>query len=267
MPPGKRIARAFTENIGRSETTFLRYFYVSAFFLRSKVFMKKNLLIPEMNLFEKSLWAFSLIGITVLFLIVPEKNPLTFVATLIGVTSLIFTAKGHVSGQFLMIVFCVLYAIVSLGFRYYGEAITYLFMTLPSDIVSTIVWLKNPSTNGKREVKMAHLTPRKTMIATAFTFAATFVFYFVLRALNTTNLEISTISIATSMIASVFTIMRLPYYALGYAANDIVLIAMWILASLENPVYITMVLNFVIFLANDLYGFYSWKKIRRTQDA
>lgn len=228
--------------------------------------MKKNLFIPELSLFEKFLWALSVLGVTFLFFLVPEKNPLTLVATLFGVTSLLFTAKGLVSGQILALVFCVLYAVVSLTFRYYGEAITYMFMTFPSDLVSTIVWLKNPAANGKREVKIEHLNVKKSFIALFVTSIVTFIFYFVLKALGTANLGISTVSIATSMISSIFTVMRLPYYALGYAANDVVLIVMWILASVENPVYVPMVLNFVIFLINDLYGFVSWKKIRRSQE-
>lgn len=228
--------------------------------------MRKNIFIPSLTKFEKILWASSAFGVIVLFLLLPEKNFLTLISTLIGVTSLIFTAKGHISGQILMCFFCILYAIVSLSFKYYGEAITYLFMTLPSDIISTVIWLKNPSTNNKTEVKISHLTPKKTFITFFITIITSFVFYFILRALNTTNLEISTISIATSMMASIFTIMRLPYYALGYSANDVVLIVMWILASIKNPVYVPMILNFVIFLANDLYGFFNWKKMRREQE-
>lgn len=228
--------------------------------------MKLNDFIPSLTKFEKILWASSVLGVTVLFFLLPEKNFLTLISTLLGVTALIFTAKGHVLGQILMCIFCILYALVSLSFKYYGEAITYLFMTLPSDIISTAVWLKNSSTNGKIEVKISHLTPKKTFITIFITSIISFIFYFILKALNTTNLEISTISIATSMIASIFTIMRLPYYALGYSANDIVLIIMWILASVKNPIYIPMVLNFSIFLANDLYGFFNWKKMRHEQE-
>lgn len=53
---------------------------------------------------------------------------------------------------------------------------------------------------------------------------------------------------------------------MGYAANDIVLIILWTLASLENPVYIPVVVNFSIFFLNDMYGFVSWKK-RELQQA
>ena len=113
---------------------------------------------------------------------------------------------------------------------------------------------------------MAHLTPKKSAVAISVSAAATVIFYFILKMLNTANLEISTVSVATSMAASVLTIMRVPYYALAYTANDIVLIIMWIMVSIENPVYVPMIFNFVIFLVNDLYGFFSWKKLRRIQE-
>lgn len=229
--------------------------------------MKKNFLVPELNTFEKLLWAFSCVILIFLFILVPKKNPITLISTLIGVTSLMYTAKGHVGGKFLTLIFCILYAIVSLSFKYYGEAITYLGMTFPSEFISIIVWLKNPSEKGKTEVKMEHLTPKKSIIAAFLAMIVTLVFYFVLKALNTTNLVISTVSITTSMIAATFSIMRVPYYAVGYATNDIVLIIMWILASIKNPVYMPMIFNFVIFLVNDIYGFYSWKKMRRIQEA
>ncbi len=50
--------------------------------------------------------------------------------------------------------------------------------------------------------------------------------------------------------------LRTSYYALGYASNDIVLIVLWVLASMKNPVSIPVVVNFVIF-SNDMYGFIS----------
>lgn len=228
--------------------------------------MKKNLIVPELSVAEKILWAASAVCVTVLFCLVPQKNPLTLIATLVGITSLLFTAKGHVSGQFIQLVFCILYALVSLGFKYYGEAITYMGMTFPSDLFAAIVWLKNPSKKGKTEVRMSHLTPKKSAVAILASTAASFIFYFILKKLNTANLEISTVSVFTSMMASVLTIMRVPYYALAYAANDIVLIIMWIMASLENPVYVPMIFNFAVFLVNDLYGFFSWKKLRRLQE-
>lgn len=224
------------------------------------------LFIPKLSLFDKILWAVSTALLSVLYFFMPEKNPVSLAASVIGVSSLIFTAKGHVSGPLLSVVFALLYSAVSFKMRYYGEMITYLFMTAPSSFLSAVAWFKNPSAQGKSEVRIAHLTPKKFFAAAGISSLATVVFYFILRALNTANLEISTFSITTSMLSSVLIMMRVPYYALSYAVNDIVLIAMWILASIQDKSNFPMVLNFVIFLANDINGFFSWKKIRNRQE-
>ena len=60
--------------------------------------------------------------------------------------------------------------------------------------------------------------------------------------------------------------LRSSYYALGYASNDVVLIVLWVLASIKNPVYIPVAVNFTVFLFNDLYGFVSWKKRESSQN-
>ena len=90
--------------------------------------------------------------------------------------------------------------------------------------------------------------------------AVTVVFYYILMILDTPNIVFSTISIVTSFLAAALTMLRSSYYAVGYAANDVVLIVLWVLASFENPAYIPVVVNFVIFFVNDMYGFVSWKK-------
>ena len=99
----------------------------------------------------------------------------------------------------------------------------------------------------------------------ALSIAVTVVFYFILGALDTANLFFSTISVTTSFLACYLTYMRNPFYALAYAANDIVLIVLWILASIEDISYLPMIFCFVMFFANDIYGFYNWKRMERRQ--
>ena len=84
-------------------------------------------------------------------------------------------------------------------------------------------------------------------------------------ALGTANLLTSTLSVTTSFLAVYLTYLRSPYYAIGYSANDIVLIVLWILATIDNPAYLPMVFCFVMFLANDIYGFINWRRMQRRQ--
>lgn len=75
----------------------------------------------------------------------------------------------------------------------------------------------------------------------------------------------STISVTTSFLAVYLTFRRSPYFALAYAANDIVLIILWILASLYDIRYVSVVVCFIAFFANDIYGFVSWRKMKTRQ--
>ena len=209
---------------------------------------------------EWCLWIGSLGIVLISNALIAEFDVLTLVAALIGVTSLIFAAKGNVWAQILMVIFSILYGIISFRFRYWGEMITYLGMTMPMSVWSTITWLKNPSKENGNEVEIQKLGRKHVIGLLLSGIVVTAVFYYILYRLDTPNIIFSTISIITSFLATSLTMLRSSYYAVGYAANDIVLIVLWMLASMENPVYIPVVVNFAIFFLNDMYGFISWKK-------
>lgn len=214
---------------------------------------------------EWALWVCSLLLVTASNLLSGSVDALTLAAACIGVTSLIFAAKGSVWSQILMIVFSVLYGVISWRFRYWGEMISYLGMTLPMAVWSTITWVKNPSKSG-REVAIRKLAGKHIAGVAVFGALVTAVFYFILRAFDTPNIVFSTVSITTSFLAASLTMLRSSYYALCYALNDIVLVVLWVLASVENPAYIPVVVNFAIFFFNDVYGFICWKKREKLSD-
>ncbi len=209
---------------------------------------------------EIALWCVSVFIIVSSFIVFDKNNYLILIASVVGVTSLIFNAKGNPLGQFLMVAFSLIYGIISYSFSYYGEMITYLGMTLPMAVFSLIAWLKNPYNGKKSEVKVNSIGKKEWFFAFALTFAITFAFFFILRYFNTANIFPSTVSVATSFIAVYLTFRRSPYFALAYAANDVVLIILWVLASIESSEYISVVVCFATFLVNDMYGFVNWKK-------
>jgi nicotinamide riboside transporter PnuC len=93
----------------------------------------------------------------------------------------------------------------------------------------------------------------------------TVAFYFILGALGNTNLLVSTFSVTTSFIASVLAFLRNPFYAVAYAANDIVLIILWVMASIYDTKYISVVVCFVAFWVNDIYGYINWQRMKQRQ--
>ena len=225
--------------------------------------MKK--LFNYFTMFEKLLWLFSIILIIFVFYIYKNDNYLYLIGNIVGVTALLFLAKGNPIGQILCIIFSLFYAYVSLSYHYYGECITYACMTLPVAVISTISWFKHPYKDNNAEVAIVNLKTKDYIIALLLSIGVTFIFYFVLKALNTNNLILSTVSIFTSFLAAYITARRSRFYALFYALNDVVLIILWVLASLENKVYISMIICFIAFLANDLYAFINWTKMEKEQ--
>ena len=217
--------------------------------------------------FEIILWSFSILSIIISFFVFDRSNYLTLCASLIGVTSLIFCAKGNPVGQVLMIIFSIIYGIISYLFSYYGEMITYLGMTLPMCVFALVSWLKNPYKDNKSEVAVAILKKKDIPLIIISALAVSIAFYFILKNFNTANLLPSTFSVTTSFIAAFLTYKRSPFFALAYATNDIVLIVLWILATKEDISYISVIICFVVFLFNDLYSFFNWLRMQKRQQS
>lgn len=214
---------------------------------------------------EIILWCCSVIFIVASFCIFDRNNYMALLASLLGVTSLIFNAKGNPFGQVLMIIFSLLYGAISYTFAYYGEMITYLGMTLPMAVFALVSWLRNPYKGNKAEVEVNRISRNESIFMWGLSIAVTVAFYFILDYFNTANMVPSTLSITTSFVAAYLTFRRSPYFALAYATNDVVLIVLWVLASIEDVKYISVVVCFVAFLVNDLYGFLNWQKMEKRQ--
>ena len=217
---------------------------------------------------ELGIWLSSVLVILLAFFVFDGEKYLNMLASLIGTTALIFCAKGNPIGQVLIIIFASLYAYISLSFKYYGEMITYLGMSLPMAVVALITWLKNPFKGSRAQVKVNTISKKELIFAFGLSLVVTLVFYFILKALGTANLVISTVSITTSFFAAYLTFRRSEFFALAYALNDIVLIIMWTMATINNIGYISVIICFLVFLVNDTYSYINWRKMKvRQQDA
>lgn len=212
-----------------------------------------------MNLTKKEyvLWIASLLAVVLSNLV--YFDPLQLIAAVIGVTSLILAAKGNPISQILIVIFSIIYGIISYRFRYYGEMITYMGMTMPMAIWATVTWFKNPS-EDKNVVKIRTMTNKLWFIVISATVLVTGIFFFILKFFDTPNLLFSTLSVTTTFLAVSLTMLRSSYYAVFYAMNDVVLIILWTLATMSESRYFAVIVIFVIFLINDVYGFLSWKR-------
>jgi len=210
--------------------------------------------------YEYLIYFIALISNIVVFLLTSSTDYLNLIASLIGVTALAFLAKGNVVGQFLTVIFSTIYAYISYNCAYYGELITYLFMTAPIAVISIISWLKHPFEGNKSDVEINEIKNKENILLGGLSLVVTVVFYFILDALGTDNIYVSTLSVFTSFTASYLMFRRSRFYAIAYALNDVVLITLWVVKTIQNINYITVVICFIMFFVYDMLGFINWTK-------
>lgn len=219
----------------------------------------------KLNKFEWCLWIFSLAAVTAAFFGAGSTDYAAYATSMIGTSALIFTAKGDPFGLFIMLSFCVIYAVVSFFAKFYGEVIIYSCMQIPIVCVSIAGWLKNPAKKGSSEVKIGKLTPIYGAVLAVSAVAVAVAFFFILRAFNTNNLWVSTLSVVTSFVALYLMFFRVPAYALAFMLNDVVLITLWSFECTKSLSYLPLVICFAVFLINDCYGYINWQRRKKLQ--
>ena len=123
----------------------------------------------------------------------------------------------------------------------------------------------NPYKGNKAEVKVNTISKKEMLFVGICTVVITILFYFILDYFKTANIIPSTLSVTTSFIAVYLTFRRSHLFALAYASNDIVLIILWIMASVYDIRYISVVVCFIAFFINDTYEYISWQKMKIRQ--
>jgi len=85
--------------------------------------------------------------------------------------------------------------------------------------------------------------------------------YYLLRYFNTSELLISTFSVIIYVVATYLVVRRSKYGFLLYILSDVILILLWGIPILKgNLLLIPILLEPLILLFNDLYGWISWNK-------
>lgn len=231
--------------------------------------MKKKIIkfLKFLSPLEWTLWLVGLSVITVGFAVGAEKNALSLISALFGVSCVIFNAKGSVWGQIIGVCFAFTYAAFAYVNRYYGETIIYLALMLPIHIASIVSWLKNRNEKAAyAEVKINRLSKREYALIVVGAAAVSVGFYFLLSALKTDNLIVSTISLVASLGAAYLMLRRCEYFSLCFIANDVILLVLWSMKIPElGTAVLPSLLSFGLYLFNDTYSFINWKRIKHRQ--
>ena len=214
--------------------------------------------------FEKVL-LFSSVILVGLVGIIFKAEILTTICSIVGITTALLLAKGKNLGQIFGLLIVALYSVVSFKNKYYGEVIIYLCIMLPMYIIGIISWLKhqNKETNS---VDVNTIKTKEWIIVSIASIIAFIGIYFLLKAFNTSQLFISSLSVIDSLFAIYLGIRRSKFSFYFFVVNDLILIALWGIPVISGSlILLPMVFIPIINLINDMYGIHNWKKLEKIQ--
>lgn len=215
---------------------------------------------PKVKWFELLFLICNMTVIISIFIFSKEKNYLSFICSIFGCFAIWLLAKGFYFAPLFNSIYDSLYIILSFTQCYFGEAIIYLVLTLPIDIISIFSWKRNKSTDSDI-VKFNKIHKKEFSLLTLCIGIITIGFSFLLKALGTDQLFFSTLSLIPSAYAGYLLFRRNNFYSLAYSVNDIVVIILWSISLTKYGISnLPIVINQICCLAIDFYGFINLQK-------
>ena len=223
----------------------------------------------DWNLFEKILLALAIV-VPITLGIALQSTWIQIGASSLMVVSALLFAKAKIEGYFLAAIAIILLIIVAWGERLYGEVGIQLFFGLPMLVVGFVSWLR--ATKKGEDNKPPELEIRKTSLKEMGILISGCVvlgvgIYFMLAAIDTHLLALSTFSATSTIFATILIARRSHLGTFGYVINDISNILLWLMIVFAGDVTaIVMIVNPTLLLINDTYGIFTWRKMFKDQE-
>ena len=217
------------------------------------------------NLLDLCLILVGLITVTTVGVIFHSKW-YVFVSTILGLLCVFTQAKGKIATQFIGVIYFCFYIFISYTQKYYGESILYLTIMLPMYIYGIIHWLSHKDKQDNVVLVRSNLPLKEWIYAgIGFLVVSTGVF-FLLRALNTAQLVVSTLSFVSMLPAVYLLIRRCKWNQVAFLVNDFIVPILWIFLITEGKYYFLPLCIYHIFqVTYDIYGLIEWIKLEKKQ--
>lgn len=211
---------------------------------------------------QEVLWLiFSISSITALSIYWGD-SALGIVAATTGMAYTILAGKGKVSCFIFGLINTPLYAFLAFKSGYYGDLTlnTYYFAMMFPGLVQ---WLKHRSTDAEEGIRRTKLTSRGRLILAALCVGAILPTWAILRACGGAQPLCDSVTNVLSIAAMILTVRRaIEEWALWILVNAVE-VFMWYKAWSLGQGSVSILLMWLLFLANGIYLLYLWLRIEK----
>jgi len=212
------------------------------------------------SLFEK---LFMLIGVLCqigVFVVCPD-SPLNIIAGLAGVISVVMCAKGRTMFYFVGFIQTITYLILSWKANFYGEVLENLFYFVTM-IWGIFLWKKNEVKNadGTEDVIAKKFSWWHWVLSIIGMVVATILMGYWLESIGSAQAYTDAATNVMAIFAQLLMVWRFREQWIWWFVIDVFCIKMWWVAG--NP---SMVLMYIFWTANTVYGWVNWSKLNKEQ--
>ena len=214
------------------------------------------------------LFLFAAIIVPTIFLFALNSDPLTVFVAIFFLMYIQHESKAKPMAFVFGLIMLALYTVLVINLSLYGEIIVNVGIILPVCIYGLVSWFKNKRKCNERGVvvivnKIKHKEFVLVTLAVVVLGVGT---YFMLDAFNTEFLILSTLSIMTAVFANYFLARRNQLGTLVSLPYDIVQLTLWITVTVTYDTSAAVLIASVSMgLINDIYGYFTWRKLRKSQ--
>ena len=217
------------------------------------------------NVLDLLLIGFGVIVVTISGILFNSKWYI-IINTLLGLFCVFTQAKGKIATQFIGIIYFCFYIFISYSQKYYGEALLYLLVMLPMYIYGTIHWLLNRDKKDNVVIVRSNLSLKEWCLSGGCFCVLAFGVYFILKALNTSQLIISSLSFLSMLPAVYLLIRRCKWNQVAFLINDFIVPILWIFLVIHGDLsFLPMCIYHIFQITYDAYGLIEWIKLEKKQ--
>ena len=209
------------------------------------------------------LFLISMLALQIIVFCIAPESPLSIIAGIAGVISVVLCAKGKTVFYFIGFVQTISYLFLAWEARFYGEVLENIFYFVTM-IWGIFVWKKNSVQNddGTEDVVSKKFTVKQWIVSIIATIIATVAMGYWLDSIGSAQAYTDAATNVLAVFAQILMVRRYREQWLWWLIIDLLCIKLWWVAGNW-----TMVAMYVAWTINCIYGWVNWSKLNKNQNA
>jgi len=190
-----------------------------------------------------------------------KDSPIGIIASLAGIWNVVLVAKGKIINYYFGLIAVTTYAFVAYTQKYYGEVMLNMFYFFPMQFIGFYIWHKRKSKKKTVDIKVVYMTNSQRILWLCITIAATIIYSYILQKLGGNLPYLDSSSTVMSVIAMILMVFVFVEQWILWILVDVVSIILWAVAMKKGGTDIAVLIMWIAFLVNAIYGLYNWIKL------